>query len=77
MPITYNKLFNYLKQNGLKQKDLHDITSDPTLAKMRKNEPINTSVLSAICSKLNCNLSDIAEYEYDEADCRKQDKMKR
>lgn len=73
MPIVYDKLFELLERKGLKRKDLKDITSDVTIAKLGKGEVVNTKVLCAICAKLHCDISDIAEYIYDESECVKQD----
>ena len=72
MPIKYYKLKDILNRRGLKRKDLLDVVSDPTLTKISKGESVSTNVLAAICCKLNCDISDIAEYEYDEADRCKQ-----
>lgn len=72
MPIKYYKLADYLNRHDMKKKDLLDVTSEPTLAKLFKGEAVNTNVISAICCKLNCDISDIAEYEYDESDRCKQ-----
>lgn len=72
MPMKYYKLADLLNRRGMKRKDLLDVVSDPTLTKIAKGENINTAVLAAICCKLNCDISDIAEYEYDENDRKKQ-----
>lgn len=77
MPMNYTRLFSLLKEKNLMQKDLKDVVSDPTLAKLKKNESVNTKVLSAICAKLNCSVSDIMEYIYDESDCQMQKNMNR
>ena len=77
MPMNYTKLFTLLKERNLMQKDLKDVVSDPTLAKLKKNESVNTKVLSAICAKLQCGVPDIMEYIYDESDCQMQKNMNR
>ena len=45
-------------------KDLLDkkIISNGTLQKLRNNENVNTSVLSALCDYLECDITDILEY---------------
>ena len=73
MPISYDKLFLLLEHRGLRRANLKDILSDPTIAKLGKREPVNTKILCAICAKLHCDISDIAEYIYDESECVKQD----
>lgn len=72
VPMKYDKLNTLLKQQGLKRKDLIDVASHGVMAKLSKGEPVNTKILCAICAKLHCDISDIMEYEYDEADCTKQ-----
>lgn len=72
MPMKYYKLFDLLQRRGLKKKDLLDVISEPTLAKLSKGESVSTSILSAICHKLNCDVGDIMEYEHDDNDGKKQ-----
>lgn len=77
MPMKYDKLFNMLKSRNMKKGDLLDVISEPTLAKLSKGENVSTSVLSAICKKLKCDISDIMEYEYSDSDGEKRTNMKR
>lgn len=77
VPMRYNKLFDLLESRGMKRKDLKDIMSEVTIAKLGKGEVVNTKVLCAICSKLHCDISDIAEYDYSKDDCIKQDMKNR
>ena len=72
MPMKYYKLADLLNRRGLKRKDLLDVVSEPTLVKLLKGGSVSTSILAAICCKLDCDISDIAEYEFDEADKCKQ-----
>ena len=48
---------------SMKKKDLCEIASvsSTSLAKMRRNENVNTDILVKICEALNCDISDIAE----------------
>lgn len=72
MPMKYYKLADLLNRRSLKRKELLDVVSEPTLTKISKGESVSTNVLAAICCKLNCDICDIAEYEFDEADKCKQ-----
>ncbi len=77
MPIKYYKLMDYLNRRGIKKRELLDVVSEPTLYKLVHGESVSTNVLSAICCKLNCDISDIAEYEYDESDgCKQSTKIR-
>lgn len=62
--FQYYKLFDYMRKNNIRQKDLLDkkIISNGTLQKLRNNETVNTSVLSALCDYLECDITDILEY---------------
>lgn len=72
MPMKYYKLFDMLNRREMKKKDLLDVISEPTLAKLSKGEPVSTSVLSAICHKMKCDVSDIMEYQDSDEDNGKQ-----
>lgn len=71
MPMNYTKLNQLLVSRGLKLKDLKDVVSEITLAKLGKGLPVNTTTLCAICAKLHCDVEDIMHYEYDESECTK------
>jgi len=68
MAISYKKLFKLLIDRDLKKKDLKDMTgiSYATLHKLERGENMMTDVLVNICTKLNCDLGDIAEIVPDE-----------
>ena len=61
--IKYYRLFDLLARKGMKKTDLLEIVSSPTLAKLGKGEIITTDALNKICKFLNCQPSDIMEYE--------------
>ena len=52
----------------LKKKDLCEMAgiSSVSMAKLGKNENINTSILVRICEALECDTSDIMEIEREE-----------
>lgn len=62
--IIYDKLWITLKQKGISQYKLikeYGISSGQ-LDRLRKNANINTYTLNQLCEILQCELSDIAEF---------------
>lgn len=70
MHISYKKLWKLLIDRDLKKKDLCEMAriSTASMAKLGKNENINTSILVRICEALKCDTSEIMEIENDEDD---------
>lgn len=68
MHISYKKLWKLLIDRDLKKKDLCELAgiSSASMAKLGKNENINTSILVRICEALDCDTSDIMEIEQEE-----------
>ena len=64
MEISYNKLWKILIDLGLNKSDLRNLTGigTNTLAKLSKSQPVSMEVLLKICSRLNCDISDICEF---------------
>ena len=60
--LSYAKLWTLLESKGMKRTDLKQIISSATLAKLGKNEPINSTVIEKLCAFLNCQPGDIMEY---------------
>ena len=65
MHISYKKLWKLLIDRDMRNKDLCEIAgiSSASMAKLGKNENINTSILVRICEALHCDTSDIMEIE--------------
>ena len=63
MIISYKKLWKLLIDRDLKKKELRAMAgiSPSTIAKLGRNENINTEVLIRICKSLECDLQDIME----------------
>lgn len=63
MAVSYKKLWKLLIDKDMKKKDLRLATGITTtaLAKLGKNENVNTEVLVKICKVLECDISDIME----------------
>lgn len=63
MSISYNKLWKLLIDREMSRTEmrLKAGISTKTLAKLGKNENVNTDVLVRVCKALNCNVSDIMD----------------
>ena len=63
MAVSYKKLWKLLVDKDMKKKDLRIATGITTtaLAKLGKNEHVNTEILAKICKVLECNIEDIVE----------------
>lgn len=63
MSISYNKLWKLLIDRNMNKTELRIASGITTsaLAKLGKNEDVNTQVLTKICSALHCDISDIIE----------------
>ena len=63
MAVSYKKLWKLLIDKDMKKKDLRIATGMTTtaLAKLGKNEHVNTEILVKICKVLECNIEDIIE----------------
>ena len=65
--IVYDKLWATMKAKGVSQYKLikeYDISSSQ-LDRLRKNSNVNTYTLNRLCSILDCQLDDIAQYVKD------------
>ena len=63
MAVSYKKLWKLLIDKDMKKKDLRMATGITTtaLAKLGRNENVNTEILVKICKALECDISDIME----------------
>lgn len=64
MGVNYNKLWELMIDKNMKKSDLRKLTGigTNTLAKLSKNQAVSMDVLLKICSKLECDISDICEF---------------
>ncbi|MFT4107788.1 MAG: helix-turn-helix transcriptional regulator [Lacrimispora sp.] len=62
--ITYNKLWNTMKEKGVSQycliKDYG--VSAGQIGRLKKNGYVSTHTLERLCEILKCNIEDIVEY---------------
>ena len=70
MKISYKKLWKLLIDRDMKKKDLAEQSgvSNASIAKLGRNENVNTDILLKICVALKCDISDILEIEPEEAE---------
>ena len=63
MQISYKKLWKMLIDKDMLKKDLAAKAeiSSTSIAKLAKNENVNTEILRKICTALQCDISDIME----------------
>lgn len=63
MKISYKKLWKLLIDKDMMKKELAEKAgiSSTSIAKLGKNENVNTDILLKICIALKCNISDIME----------------
>ena len=63
MAVSYKKLWILLIEKNMKKTDLRIQSGISTgaLAKLGKNENVNTVVLAKICKALDCKIEDIME----------------
>lgn len=63
MKISYKKLWKLLIDRDMKKKDLAKLSgiSSASIAKLGRNENVNTDILLKICIALKCDISDIME----------------
>jgi len=68
--ISYKKLWKLLIDKDMNKNDLREAigVSSATIARMSKGVPVSTDVMMKICKVLNCNLGDIADVIYDQAE---------
>ena len=64
MAISYNKLWKLLVDKKMSKADLRKAAeiAPNTMTKLRRDEPVNLSILARICQELNCDFGDIIEY---------------
>ena len=63
MAVSYKKLWKLLIDKDMRKEDLRLKAgiSTNTMAKLGKNENVNTEMLVKICTALNCDIADIME----------------
>lgn len=64
MAISYNRLWKLLVDKKMSKADLRKQAeiAPNTMTKLRRDEPVNMSILARICETLQCDFGDIVEY---------------
>lgn len=63
--ISYEPLWITLIKKGMKKKELYDIVSSATVARMGKGEYVTLEVVDKLCTFLNCRIQDVVEFKPD------------
>ena len=65
MNVNYRKLWNIMFENNMLKKDLRlkAKLSTNVMSKLGKNEHVSTESLASICAVLNCDISEIVDFE--------------
>ncbi|MFA5638369.1 MAG: helix-turn-helix transcriptional regulator [Anaerovoracaceae bacterium] len=65
MNVNYKRLWKLLIDKDMKKQDLQKAAniSAVTIAKLGKNENVTTSILTKICTALECNVGDIMDID--------------
>lgn len=68
MKLSYKKLWKLLIDRDMKKKDLAEKAevSSASIAKLGRNENVNTDILLRICIALKCDISEIMEVVEDQ-----------
>ena len=63
MAISYNKLWNLVRQNKMKKGELANAAgiSDYMMSKLNKDEPVQMEVLLRLCKVFHCDIGDLVE----------------
>lgn len=63
--VSYIRLWKLLLDKRLKRTDLKILAgiSSSTLAKLGKNEYVSMEIVERICCALDCDISDVVEFE--------------
>jgi DNA-binding Xre family transcriptional regulator len=63
LKISYKKLWHLLIEKDMTRQELRRLAgvSSSTIAKVAKNENVNTDVLLKICKVLSCSIGDIMD----------------
>ena len=63
MAISYNKLWNLVRQNKMKKGDLARAAniSDYTMRKLNKDLPVQMEVMVRLCKVFHCDIEDLME----------------
>ena len=63
MAISYNKLWNLVRQNKMKKGELAKAAgiSDYMMSKLNKDEPVQMEIMIHLCKVFHCDIGDLME----------------
>ena len=63
MAISYNKLWNLVRQNKMKKGELAKAAgiSDYMMSKLNKDEPVQMESMIRLCKVFHCDIGDLME----------------
>ena len=63
MAVSYNKLWNLVRQNKMKKADLARAAeiSEYAMKKLNRDEPVQLEVLLRVCKVFHCDIGDLME----------------
>lgn len=63
MAISYQKLFDKLREMRISRREFHEMTrlGQATISKMQHGETITSEVIERVCLAMNCQPGDIME----------------
>ena len=63
MAISYNKLWNLVRQNKMKKGELAKAAgiSDYMMSKLNKDEPVQMEIMIRLCKVFQCDIGDLME----------------
>ena len=63
MAVSYNKLWNLVKQNKMKKGDLAKAAeiSGYALHRLNHNEPVQMEIMMRLCKVFHCDIGDLVE----------------
>ena len=70
MPISFQKLFDLMKEKGLTTYKIRkvNIISQSALTALKNEKSVTTDTIAKLCKALNCQPGDIMEYVDDTAE---------
>jgi DNA-binding Xre family transcriptional regulator len=63
MAISYNKLWNLVRQNKMKKGELAKAAgiSDYMMSKLNKDKPVQMEIMIRLCKVFHCDIGDLME----------------
>ena len=64
MAVSYNKLWNLVRQNKMKKGDLARAAeiSGYAMQRLNRDEPVQMEVMMRLCKVFHCDIGDIMEF---------------